>query len=203
MTDEKWFAVVDTHLLGGFFLTRAVWPQMVAAGYGRMVFTSSASGMWGRVEGANYGSAKAGLVGLCNVIALEGEEHGILANAILPVGSTRLGGAPEASDTSAAATDHRAQAMSTRMAPEWIVPMVVYLASEECDRTHRYYSAVRGRYADVFVGVTDGWVVPGPEPPSAEDIVAHLRVIEDRSRYVVPRDTFDEVEIASQRVACR
>ena len=89
-----------------------------------MVFTSSASGMWGRVEGANYGSAKAGLVGLCNVIALEGEEHGILANAILPVGSTRLGGAPEASDTSTAATDHRAQAMSTRMAPEWIVPMV-------------------------------------------------------------------------------
>jgi NAD(P)-dependent dehydrogenase (short-subunit alcohol dehydrogenase family) len=201
MTDEKWFAVLDTHLLGAFFLSRAVWPTMVAAGYGRMVFTSSASGMWGRVEGANYGSAKAGLVGLCNVMALEGAEHGIVANAILPVGSTRLGGAPDASDTGAAAEEHRARAMATRMAPEWIVPMVVYLASEECERTHRYYSAVRGRYAEVFVGVTDGWVAPGPEPPRPEEIVANLAVIEDRSRYVVPRDTFHEVEIASQRVA--
>jgi NAD(P)-dependent dehydrogenase (short-subunit alcohol dehydrogenase family) len=200
MSDDHWFPVVETHLLGGFFLSRAVWPTMVAAGYGRMVFTSSASGMWGRVEGANYGAAKAGLVGLCNVLALEGAEHGILANAILPVGSTRLGGAPDASDTSPEAETLRAQARAARMAPEWVAPMVVYLASNLCDRTHRYYSAIRGRYAGAFVGVSEGWVAPRPEPPTVEDLVDHLDIIEDRSSYWVPEDTFDEVAMASRAV---
>jgi NAD(P)-dependent dehydrogenase (short-subunit alcohol dehydrogenase family) len=200
MSDDHWFPVVETHLLGGFFLSRAVWPTMVAAGYGRMVFTSSASGLWGRVEGANYGAAKAGLIGLCNVLALEGVEHGILANAILPVGSTRLGGAPDASDSSPEAETVRAQARADRMAPEWVAPMVVYLASNRCDRTHRYYSAIRGRYAEVFVGVSGGWVAPALAPPSVEDVVSHLDMIEDRSSYSVPRDTFDEVAIASRAV---
>jgi NAD(P)-dependent dehydrogenase (short-subunit alcohol dehydrogenase family) len=200
MTDDRWFPVVETHLLGGFFLSRAVWPSMVEAGYGRMVFTSSASGLWGRVEGANYGAAKAGLAGLCNVLALEGERHGILANVVMPVGSTRLGGAPEAADTRPEAEAARAQARAARMAPEWIAPLVAYLASDRCDRTHHYYSAIRGRYAEVFVGVADGWVAPGGEPPTAEDLSAHLDVIEDRSTYSVPRDTFDEVAIASRMV---
>lgn len=199
MDDDRWFPVVETHLLGAFFLSRAVWPAMVEARYGRLVFTSSASGMWGRVEGANYGAAKAGLVGLCNVLALEGREHGILANAIMPVGSTRLGGAPEASDRSEAAQAVRDEAAHSRMSPEWVAPMVVYLASRACDRTHRYYSAVRGRYAEIFVGVTDGWVAPAGAPPAAEDVVARLDVIEDRRAYVVPDDTFDEVRIASAR----
>ena len=86
------------------------------------------------------------------------------------------------------------------MAPEWVSPLVVYLASEACDRTHRYYSAVRGRYAEAFVGVTDGWVAPAGAPPSTEDVVAHLEAVEDRSHYSVPSDTFEEVAIASARV---
>jgi NAD(P)-dependent dehydrogenase (short-subunit alcohol dehydrogenase family) len=201
MSDDHWVPVLETHLLGGFYLSRAVWPAMVEAQYGRMVFTSSASGLWGRVEGANYGAAKAGLVGLCNVLALEGAEHGIAANAILPVGATRLAGAPDAVDTSAEAEAARADARDQRMAPEWVTPLVVYLASECCDRTRRYYSAVRGRYAEAFVGVSDGWVAPGPEPPTTEDLAARLDSIEDRSSYSVPSGTFDEVGIASRLVA--
>jgi NAD(P)-dependent dehydrogenase (short-subunit alcohol dehydrogenase family) len=200
MTDDRWFPVVETHLTGGFYLSRAVWPAMVESSYGRFVFTSSASGLWGRVQGANYGAAKAALAGLCNVLALEGASHGILANAVLPVGSTRLGGAPEASDASAAAEEIRAKARAERMAPEWVAPLVVYLASNACDRTHRYYSAVRGRYAEVFIGVNDGWVAPAGDPPSAEDLVASLGTIEDRSSYSVPTDTFNEVAIATRRV---
>ena len=200
MTDDHWFPVLETHLLGGFYLTRSVWPTMMAQGYGRLVFTSSASGLWGRVEGANYATAKAGLAGLCNVVSLEGREHGILANAILPVALTRLAGAPEASDTSAEAETQRQQAHDMRMSPEWVVPMVAYLASSQCDRTHRYYSAVQGRYADVFVGVTEGWVAPAGEPPTVEDLVGNLDDIEDRRSFSVPSDTFDEVGIASARV---
>jgi NAD(P)-dependent dehydrogenase (short-subunit alcohol dehydrogenase family) len=200
MGDERWFPVVETHLFGAFFLTRAVWPRMVEAGYGRLVFTSSASGVWGRVEGANYGAAKAGIVGLCNVLALEGADHGILANAVMPVASTRLAGAPEAADASDAAIAHRAAADENRMAPHWVTPIVVYLASDACDRSHRYYSAVRGRFAEVFVGVTDGWVAEGSSSPSAETVAEHLAEIEDRSRFAVPNDTFHEVQLASARV---
>jgi NAD(P)-dependent dehydrogenase (short-subunit alcohol dehydrogenase family) len=201
MSDDLWFPVLETHLLGAFYLSRAAWPTMVAARYGRLVFTSSASGLWGRVEGANYGAAKAALVGLCNVLALEGREYGIAANAILPVGATRLAGAPDAADTTPDAEAARAEAYANRMAPEWVSPVVVFLASDRCDRTHRYYSAVRGRYAEAFVGVTDGWVAPGADPPTVEDVVTHLGAIEDRSSYSVPSSTFDEVGIASQLVA--
>src|SRR5436190_1642692 len=200
MDDDRWFPVVATHLFGAFFLTRAVWPHMVAAGYGRLVFTSSASGVWGRVEGANYGAAKAGIIGLCNALALEGAEHGIVANAVIPVAATRLAGAPEAADDSEAALAHRTAAYENRMAPEWVTPIVVYLASEVCDRSHRYYSAVRGRFAEVFIGVTDGWVAEGASVPTAETVAEHLVEIEDRSRFVVPSDTFDEVRLASTRV---
>ncbi len=200
MSDDRWFPVLETHLLGAFYLTRAVWPTMMLAGYGRLVFTSSASGVWGRVDGANYGAAKAGLVGLCNVVALEGREHGILANAIMPVGSTRLGGGPESYDLSPDAVAWRNTAHESRMGPEWVTPLVVYLASEACDRTHRYYSAVRGRYAEIFIGVADGWVPVDREPPAVESVVEHLGEIEDRSSYVVPSGTFHEVEIASGRV---
>jgi NAD(P)-dependent dehydrogenase (short-subunit alcohol dehydrogenase family) len=200
MTDERWLPVIDTHLFGGFSLSRAVWPAMVAAGYGRMVFTSSASGLWGRADGANYAAAKAGIVGLANVLALEGEVHGILVNAVLPVGATRLAGAPEASDTSAGAQAQRTEARANRMAPEWVAPLVVYLASDTCDRTHRIYSAVRGRYAEAFVGVADGWVAPGDEPPTADAVATHLGAIEDRGSYAVPGSVFHEVQLASARV---
>jgi NAD(P)-dependent dehydrogenase (short-subunit alcohol dehydrogenase family) len=201
MTDDRFLPVLETHLLGSFFLSRAVWPTMVEQGYGRLVFTSSASGVWGRVEGANYGAAKAGIVGLCNVLALEGAAHGILANGLMPVGMTRLGGGPEASDTSEAAETRRAEALAGRMDPAWVAPMAVFLASEACDRTHRYYSSVRGRYAEIFVGVRDGWVAPDGRPPTADEIHEHLADIEDPSTYSIPTDTFDEVRIAGERVA--
>jgi NAD(P)-dependent dehydrogenase (short-subunit alcohol dehydrogenase family) len=203
MTDDQFRAVLDTHLVGAFSLTRAVLPTMIERSFGRFVFTSSASGMWGRPEGANYAAAKAGVIGLCNAVALEGEPHGVLANAILPVALTRLAGAPDAADQSDDASARRATmaARSPRMSEDWVVPMVVYLASEACTQTHRYYSAVSGRYASVFVGVTSGWSAAGDRPPSADDIAANIATIEDRTTYDLPRSTFDEIEIVGRRHA--
>ena len=95
MDDDLLLPVLAVHLLGAFHLSRAVWPTLVANGYGRLVFTSSGSGVFGRTNGANYASAKAGIVGLANALALEGAPHGILVNTVMPVGATRLAGTPE------------------------------------------------------------------------------------------------------------
>ncbi|MGE0878299.1 MAG: SDR family NAD(P)-dependent oxidoreductase [Acidimicrobiia bacterium] len=200
MTDDKFFPVLETHLLGSFYLARAVWPTMVAQGYGRLVFTASSSGLWGRPNGINYNASKAGIVGLCNALALEGEEKGILSNALMPVAFSRLGGAPDAIDTSAEAEARREEALASRMAPEWVAPMAAFLASDACTRTHRYYSAVRGRYARVFVGAAAGWFA-GEQPPTVDDIAAHLDAIEDLTEYDLPNSTFHEIELIAARAA--
>ena len=131
---------------------------------------------------------------MCNALAIEGAEHGILANAILPVAYTRLAGAPDITDTSDQAVVARAEAASARarMLPEWVSPMVVYLASEECTRTRHYYSAALGRFARVFIAATSGWYAPGDTPPTVEAIEAHLDVIENRDEFDLPDSVFDE-----------
>jgi NAD(P)-dependent dehydrogenase (short-subunit alcohol dehydrogenase family) len=203
MSDDRFFPVLETHLLGAFFLSRAVWPAMVERGYGRLVFTSSGSGVFGRSNGANYATAKAGIVGLCNALALEGEQHGVLVNAVMPVAFTRLGGAPDATDKTEEAKARRdtAALRNPRAQPEWVSPLVAYLASPACTSTHRYYSAVEGRFARVFVGVSAGWYAPEGERPTADDIAAHLTAIEDRADYDTPTSVFDEMELMRERYA--
>ncbi len=201
MTDDRLWPVLETHLLGAFFLSRAVYPTMVAQGYGRLVFTSSASGAFGRVDGTNYAAAKAGVLGLCNALALEGAPHGVLANALLPVGFTRLAGAPAATDLSMEAQRARADAAATtpRMMPEWVTPMAVYLASEACTRTQRFYSAATGRYSRVFVGAAAGWYAGGDSAPSVEEVVGHLDEIERLDDYDLPSSVFEELELIHRR----
>jgi NAD(P)-dependent dehydrogenase (short-subunit alcohol dehydrogenase family) len=198
MSDDRFFPVLETHLLGSFYLSRAVWPTMVAQGYGRLVFTSSASGVFGRVNGANYATAKAGIVGLCNALALEGEPLGILANCVMPTGTTRLGGAPDARDSSHEANQRRAESRraAPRSQPEWVSPLVAYLASPACTTTHRYYSAIGGRYARIAIGVGWGWTAPEGPPPTPQDIELHMEEISDMQNFEEPASVFEEIEIA-------
>lgn len=172
-------AVLDVHLRGAFNVTKPAFAQMKEQGYGRLLFTSSNAGVFGNFGQTNYGAAKAGLVGLSNVLAIEGERFGITSNAIMPVAKTRM-------------TEALLGPLGDLVSPDQVTPLAVYLCSEQCTLTHEVFSAVAGRYARVFIGVTDGWYQPGEV--TAEDIAVNIDRIEDRERYTVPLSTTDELQ---------
>ena len=117
---------------------------MKEQGYGRIVYTSSAAGIFGNFGQTNYGAAKMGLVGLSNVLAVEGAKNNIQSNVIAPVAKTRM-------------TEELLGDFANELDPELVTPMVAYLASEACTTTHGAFSAAGGRYARVFGGLGQGW----------------------------------------------
>ncbi|EFC86252.1 SDR family NAD(P)-dependent oxidoreductase [Parafrankia sp. EUN1f] len=147
MTYEDFDSVLDVHLRGAFHVVRAAFPLMKDAGYGRIVLTSSIGGLYGNQAVANYASAKAGIVGLTNVVALEGADHGVTCNAIVPGALTRMA---EGIDTSA----------YPPMGPELVAPVVGWLAHESCSITGELLLAIAGRIARMFVGETPGVYQP-------------------------------------------
>ncbi|WAC54576.1 SDR family NAD(P)-dependent oxidoreductase [Gordonia sp. SL306] len=143
MTYEDFDAVLDVHLRGAFHVVRPAFPLMCEAGYGRVVLTSSIGGIYGNKSVANYGAAKAGIIGLSNVAALEGHEHGVLSNVIVPAALTRLA---EGLDTSA----------YPPMGPELIAPAVGWLAHESCSITGEMLVSIAGRVARAYIAETEG-----------------------------------------------
>jgi hypothetical protein len=156
--------------------------------YGRFVFISSSGGMFGQPLEAHYAAAKAGLVGLANVIAIEGAAHGILANTVLPFGLSRM-----VTETVGDPRQLEETGFLKVIRPELVVPMVVYLASRACDFSHQNYSACGGRFARVFVGLGEGWLAAPDGDATAEDIAAHLSEVSATEPFTVPGSIFDEV----------
>ena len=143
MSYEDFEAVVDVHLRGAFHVVRPSFPVMCDAGYGRIVLTSSIGGLYGNHGVANYAVAKAGVIGLSNVAALEGIEHGVKSNVIVPAAVTRMA---EGIDTSA----------YPPMGPELVAPVVGWLAHESCSITGEILVALAGRVATAIVAETPG-----------------------------------------------
>ncbi|MFC9839458.1 SDR family NAD(P)-dependent oxidoreductase [Rhodococcus sp. NPDC127530] len=163
-------AVIDVHLKGTLFVTQPAFRAMREAGYGRIVNTSSASGLFGNFGQANYGAAKAGIAGLTRVLALEGAAYGIAANAIAPIAATRM--------TAGLLGD-----LTARVTPEGVSPVVAFLAHEDCPVSGAVYSVAGGRVAKIFVGETSGAVL---EELTAEAVRDQLSEIEDQSTYHEP-----------------
>jgi NAD(P)-dependent dehydrogenase (short-subunit alcohol dehydrogenase family) len=204
ISDDDFNALIDTHLRGAFGMTRAVLPVMKAARYGRVVFTSSGAGVFGRGWQASYSAAKSSMLGLSHAVAIEGARFGIRANAVLPVATTRLAGEsrpPESADQDVILAKPEMAVMFQRSRPEFVTPLVVYLASEPCAVTQGVYSAVGGRYARVMLGVTAGWWSSGEEPPTPEAVADHWDTVEDTNEYDLPRSVMEEMYMTAVRAS--
>jgi NAD(P)-dependent dehydrogenase (short-subunit alcohol dehydrogenase family) len=206
MTPERIDEVIDVHLLGGFNVCRPAYRIMKEKGYGRIVLCSSSTGTFGRRFGTNYAAGKAGLLGLGRVLSLEGKEHGVYTNCLLPIASTEKIYAsqvpPKAMWDDLMATGME-RPLPEQATGERLVPLPTYLASSACTVSGEAFSGGAGRYARVFIGVTDGWLAPDATAPTAEDVAANLDQIEDRSSYIVPEDIYGELRNIAERIAVR
>ncbi|MFI5953131.1 SDR family NAD(P)-dependent oxidoreductase [Cryptosporangium sp. NPDC051539] len=192
-------AVHDVHVKGAFFVCQPAYRRMADQGYGRLVLVSSQSGIFGNPFRANYGSAKTALIGLMNVIAQEAPA-GVAVNCLFPNAmGGRLGDTPLAERPDAlwlVAAGERGRQIAEGMTPDFVTPLAVYLASRACASSQHMYSALGGKYSRLFVGATEGWYVPGTQPPSVEELVAHLSDIDDVSQFEIPFSGLDEMETA-------
>jgi NAD(P)-dependent dehydrogenase (short-subunit alcohol dehydrogenase family) len=161
MSYEDFDAVLDVHLRGAFNVVRKAFPVMCEAGYGRIVLTSSIGGLYGNHDVANYAAAKAGVIGLSNVAALEGAADGVTCNVIVPAAVTRM----------AAGIDTSAY---PPMGPELVAPVVGWLAHESCSVSGEMFIALAGRVARAVIAESPGVCRPSW---TVEDVGAYLNAI--------------------------
>ena len=172
MEYEDFVAVLDVHLTGAFVCTKAVWDIMRQQQYGRIVMTTSSTGLYGNFGQANYGAAKMGLVGLANTLAIEGEKYNVRVNALAPTAATRMteGLLP--------------QPVFDLLKPETIAAGMLYLASEDAP-THTVLCAGGGSFERAYVTLTQGIWLP-EEERTPEAVSAAYEKISDRTNEIVP-----------------
>jgi NAD(P)-dependent dehydrogenase (short-subunit alcohol dehydrogenase family) len=177
---EQLEPVLDVHLKGAFYVTQPAWAHMREQNYGRIVCTASGAGIFGNFGQTNYGAAKMGLVGLTRVLAIEGAKYNIKVNAIAPVAKTRM-------------TDSILGPLADKLQPEYVTPVVAFLAHEDCPVTGEVYSVGGGRVARIFIGVTPGIV---DADLSAETVRDKFDEIRAEDGYVVPASLNEEMMLA-------
>jgi NAD(P)-dependent dehydrogenase (short-subunit alcohol dehydrogenase family) len=185
MTLDEVDAVLDVHLRGAFHVSHPAFKVMKERGYGRFVHTTSASGLFGNFGQVNYGAAKAGLVGLSNVLAIEGAKYNIKSNAVAPTARTRM-------------TEDILGPFVEMFDPAQVMPMVLYLCSEQSDLSHEIFTVGGGRYGRVFIGTNAGWFAGQGVVPSVEEVGEHLDEIRDISDPIVPGDINEELMILAR-----
>ncbi len=150
--------VLKVHLYGAFHVTRAAWNHLKEQGYGRVINTTSGSGLYGNFGQSNYSAAKLGLVGLTRTLAIEGVKYGITAHAIAPAAASRM------------TEDILPPQLLEKLEPEYVSPLVAYLVSEDCTDTGRIYSVGGGYMARVALLEGEGATFEGV--PSPDDVAA-------------------------------
>ncbi len=187
LTPAELEIVLDVHLKGAFYVSQPAFRAMKERNYGRFVHTASAAGIFGNFGQTNYGAAKMGMVGLSNVLAVEGKKNNILSNVIAPIAKTRL-------------TEDLLGPVADRLEPEHVTPLTVFLCSEACTETHAIFSVGGGRYARIFIGLGSGWTKKGGAA-SVEEIGANFEAIMADTDYIIPNSIGDEMKAVMQALA--
>ncbi len=184
LSPEELEIVIDVHLKGAFFVSQPAFRAMKERNYGRFVHTASAAGIFGNFGQTNYGAAKMGLVGLSNVLAVEGARNNIKSNVIAPIARTRL-------------TEDLLGPLAERVEPDKVTSLVVYLCSEANEESHAIYSVGGGRYSRIFIGLAPGWTQK-EGVASVEDIQANFAQIHEPGDYIIPSSIADEMGLLAK-----
>jgi NAD(P)-dependent dehydrogenase (short-subunit alcohol dehydrogenase family) len=189
MTLDDFRLVVDVHLMGAAICTKAVWDLMRGQAFGRIVMTTSSSGLYGNFGQANYGAAKMALVGLMQTLAIEGEKYGIRVNCLAPTAATQM--------THGVLSEESL----TLLDPALVSPALLALVGEDAP-TRAILCAGAGHFAQASVTLSQGRYVGGPED-AGEQVIAHWDSISDRTAEIVPAYGFiqAECELASAGMA--
>lgn len=179
MTAEDWEKIYRVHLYGGFQVTHAAWPFLRDQGYGRIIFTSSAAGLYGNFGQANYGAAKLGLLGLANTLAVEGQKRNVLVNTIAPLAGSRLTETvlpPE---------------MVAALKPEYVAPVVAYLCHESSTTTGEVFEVGAGWVARARLQRSRGAFLPLDPAPTPETVAEQWAAVEDFNDPTYPETPMD------------
>ena len=187
LTPDLTDAVIDVHLRGAFHVTQPAYKLMREQNYGRIISTSSSAGLFGNFGQANYGAAKMGLVGLTHVLAIEGAKFNVKANAIAPSAGTRM------------TEEIFGEELSKQLAPEYVSPLVAFLAHEDCPVSGEVFTVGAGRMARVFVGVGPGYFKKGGM--TVEDVRDHFEEIDSVEDPQIFRNAFQELKVISGLLA--
>ncbi|MBX3229664.1 MAG: SDR family NAD(P)-dependent oxidoreductase [Labilithrix sp.] len=144
LTDDDWDLIYRVHVRGSYKVTKAAWDHMQEAGYGRIIFTASAAGIYGNFGQANYAMAKLGLVGFSNTLAIEGKKKNVLVNTIAPIAGSRL--------TETVLPKNITDALK----PEYVSPLVAWLVHESCEETGGLFEVGGGLFTKLRWERTEG-----------------------------------------------
>jgi len=187
LTPAEVDAVLAVHLGGTIWMTKAAWPVFVEQGYGRVVNTTSAAGIFGNFGQTNYAAAKAGIVGVTKTLAIEGARNGIQVNAIEPGARTRM-------------TEDLLGDLADSLDPALVAPLVLWLAAEECDATGEVYNVGGGRVARVLVAETPGFF---SRTITGEDIRDNWRDINDPAKAEIMTSFQEEMAVLTKLLSDR
>ncbi|MFM8900517.1 MAG: SDR family NAD(P)-dependent oxidoreductase [Burkholderiales bacterium] len=172
MSLEDFALVMNVHLMGAVHCCKAVWDIMRAQNHGRIVMTTSSSGLWGNFGQSNYSAAKMALVGLMQTLALEGEKNNIRVNALAPTAATDM------------TADLMPESVLALLAPEAVTPALLYLASDDAP-TRTILCAGAGSFEIAHITLTQG-VYLAAASLTAEELATQFAAISDRDGSTVP-----------------